>query len=427
MNRLQVLFSGDVAEGATKTTVRQNLMRRLGLDERKVAQLFSGRTVVIRSDLTREAADALQAELAELGAIARIKDPTPDEKAKFKIDAARRPDAEGHHGRAPSNAPVAVICSSKPNSARVAASTSRRCARDQRKEDAADREKDPGLKDGQSRARRATAHRWCPTLPTESNRSNAARRRPVPSQRDRARQLRRAAHRCVRRRAANRRCAVARTTEPATRAAAPRTAAVRTPSSESLRRRILAQRAEAGSQRLSAASSNAGHRRIGPRRNAIVRWSPFIRVHNDAPIGVFDSGVGGLTVLKALEAALPLERFIYLGDTARLPYGTKSAGTVQTIRGAGRARAGRSRRESARDRVQHRVRGGAGRAARRVFAAAGVRRRRARRRSGVSRLAPRPYRGHRAPRAPFAAARISARFCRVEPTRACWRARVRCW
>lgn len=50
---------------------------------------------------------------------------------------------------------------------------------------------------------------------------------------------------------------------------------------------------------------------------------------NDAPIGVFDSGVGGLTVLKALEAALPHERFIYLGDTARLPYGTKSAGTVQ--------------------------------------------------------------------------------------------------
>ncbi len=87
MNRLQVLFSGEVAEGANETTVRQNLMRRLGLDERKVAQLFSGRTVVIRSDLTREAADALQAELAQLGAIARIKDPTPDEKAKFKIDA----------------------------------------------------------------------------------------------------------------------------------------------------------------------------------------------------------------------------------------------------------------------------------------------------------------------------------------------------
>ena len=44
----------------------------------------------------------------------------------------------------------------------------------------------------------------------------------------------------------------------------------------------------------------------------------------DRPIGVFDSGIGGLTVLKALTAALPSEDFIYLGDTARLPYGTKS-------------------------------------------------------------------------------------------------------
>lgn len=46
------------------------------------------------------------------------------------------------------------------------------------------------------------------------------------------------------------------------------------------------------------------------------------------PIGVFDSGVGGLTVLSALRAALPQEDFIYLGDTARLPYGTKGADTV---------------------------------------------------------------------------------------------------
>ena len=48
----------------------------------------------------------------------------------------------------------------------------------------------------------------------------------------------------------------------------------------------------------------------------------------DAPIGVFDSGIGGLTVLAALMRALPHERFMYLGDTARLPYGTKSAQTV---------------------------------------------------------------------------------------------------
>jgi glutamate racemase len=47
-----------------------------------------------------------------------------------------------------------------------------------------------------------------------------------------------------------------------------------------------------------------------------------------APIGVFDSGVGGLTVLRELRRALPGEDFIYLGDTARLPYGTKSAETV---------------------------------------------------------------------------------------------------
>ena len=43
---------------------------------------------------------------------------------------------------------------------------------------------------------------------------------------------------------------------------------------------------------------------------------------------MFDSGVGGLTVLRALIAELPHEDFLYLGDTARLPYGTKSAETV---------------------------------------------------------------------------------------------------
>ncbi|HEX4051723.1 MAG TPA: glutamate racemase [Steroidobacteraceae bacterium] len=47
-----------------------------------------------------------------------------------------------------------------------------------------------------------------------------------------------------------------------------------------------------------------------------------------SPIGVFDSGVGGLTVLAALCERLPQERFVYLGDTARLPYGIKSPETV---------------------------------------------------------------------------------------------------
>ncbi|MDX1508026.1 MAG: glutamate racemase [Woeseiaceae bacterium] len=46
------------------------------------------------------------------------------------------------------------------------------------------------------------------------------------------------------------------------------------------------------------------------------------------PIGVFDSGIGGLTVLKAVREALPREHLVYLGDTARLPYGTKSPASI---------------------------------------------------------------------------------------------------
>src|SRR5215471_13037026 len=47
------------------------------------------------------------------------------------------------------------------------------------------------------------------------------------------------------------------------------------------------------------------------------------------PIGVFDSGIGGLTVVKALRDLLPDENIVYLGDTARVPYGPKSPETVQ--------------------------------------------------------------------------------------------------
>ncbi|HEX4354953.1 MAG TPA: glutamate racemase, partial [Polyangiales bacterium] len=49
---------------------------------------------------------------------------------------------------------------------------------------------------------------------------------------------------------------------------------------------------------------------------------------NTAPIGVFDSGLGGLTVVRAIQAQLPRENLIYLGDNARVPYGTRSAQTV---------------------------------------------------------------------------------------------------
>src|SRR5437773_8732398 len=52
-------------------------------------------------------------------------------------------------------------------------------------------------------------------------------------------------------------------------------------------------------------------------------------LQNTLPIGIFDSGVGGLTVYRALHDRLPDEHFVYLGDTARVPYGTKSLATVE--------------------------------------------------------------------------------------------------
>ncbi|MEK6772353.1 MAG: glutamate racemase [Bdellovibrionota bacterium] len=50
---------------------------------------------------------------------------------------------------------------------------------------------------------------------------------------------------------------------------------------------------------------------------------------DNSPIGVFDSGLGGLSVLKVLAKRFPSEEFLYLGDTARLPYGSKSPETIQ--------------------------------------------------------------------------------------------------
>lgn len=49
---------------------------------------------------------------------------------------------------------------------------------------------------------------------------------------------------------------------------------------------------------------------------------------NDLPIGIFDSGIGGLTVLKEIIKTLPNENLIYLGDTARVPYGTRDNSTI---------------------------------------------------------------------------------------------------
>lgn len=53
------------------------------------------------------------------------------------------------------------------------------------------------------------------------------------------------------------------------------------------------------------------------------------RVSVSAPVGVFDSGLGGLTVLRAIKERLPAESTVYLGDTARVPYGPKAAETIR--------------------------------------------------------------------------------------------------
>ncbi|MDE3207927.1 MAG: aspartate/glutamate racemase family protein, partial [Pseudomonadota bacterium] len=56
-----------------------------------------------------------------------------------------------------------------------------------------------------------------------------------------------------------------------------------------------------------------------------------MRVISENPIGVFDSGIGGLTVVRALMERLPFEDIIYFGDTARVPYGVKSVSTISSF------------------------------------------------------------------------------------------------
>jgi glutamate racemase len=56
-------------------------------------------------------------------------------------------------------------------------------------------------------------------------------------------------------------------------------------------------------------------------------------VDSSRPIGVFDSGIGGLTVVRALMERLPLESIVYFGDSARVPYGIKSVATIEQFTG----------------------------------------------------------------------------------------------
>src|SRR4051794_4435392 len=52
-------------------------------------------------------------------------------------------------------------------------------------------------------------------------------------------------------------------------------------------------------------------------------------INSNSAIGIFDSGIGGLTVMKSIRELLPYENIIYFGDTARVPYGNKSAETIR--------------------------------------------------------------------------------------------------
>ena len=116
---------------------------------------------------------------------------------------------------------------------------------------------------------------------------------------------------------------------------------------------------------------------------------------SDDAIGIFDSGMGGLTVMRALMARLPNERFIYLGDTARLPYGTKSADTVTRYARAGGRRAGAGAKVKMLVIACNTASASRCRAARGVRAVAGDRRDRAGRGSRAGGSAGRSHRGDR--------------------------------
>lgn len=62
--------------------------------------------------------------------------------------------------------------------------------------------------------------------------------------------------------------------------------------------------------------------------NRTEKRNPDTQLSKDAPIGVFDSGVGGLTVVREIMRQIPNEKIVYFGDTARVPYGNKSQETV---------------------------------------------------------------------------------------------------
>ncbi len=86
MGDYQVLFSGEVSRDSDVNQVRADLARELGIDDRKARALFSGRTVVLRSQIDEAEARGLQERLAGLGAICRIKSLAAPKPLEAQID-----------------------------------------------------------------------------------------------------------------------------------------------------------------------------------------------------------------------------------------------------------------------------------------------------------------------------------------------------
>src|SRR3954454_3717419 len=76
---------------------------------------------------------------------------------------------------------------------------------------------------------------------------------------------------------------------------------------------------------------SSSHRGTSDNPKEMTPYAPFGSHSPSTPIVVLDSGLGGLTVVRALREVLPLEDIVYFGDTARLPYGSKAPETVTTF------------------------------------------------------------------------------------------------
>ena len=140
----------------------------------------------------------------------------------------------------------------------------------------------------------------------------------------------------------------------------------------------------------------ARNARPGQRKKAGATAGPDVMSDRFAPVGIFDSGVGGLTVARSIIDQLPDEDIVYVGDTANGPYGPLTHPRGPRPRPGDRRRPRRARRQGARHRLQHRVVGLPARRPRTL--------RRARRRGDPAGRPPRgghhPHRAHRGHRHP---------------------------